>query len=207
MFTLSVDQWISNFLRPSPLKKKKHCWRKDIEGKLEKANGHSWTFRGLCNTQTQNVRIQKELRNHGSLLPFSLVVKLIMEEWTPFIVSELFQWQSQVWYLGFPILVIHEAFQLPHLYICSLFAANGEIKTVSIRMNTAPPHESVVSFHSLSYEWSGQLQRATWRETPKQSYRVPHCSETTKEQETLRANQSVLTIGSPFLEDCYLSEY
>lgn len=63
MFTVTVDQQISNFLRPSPLKN--HCWRKDIEGELEKANGHSGTFGGLCNTQAQNVRIQKELRNHG----------------------------------------------------------------------------------------------------------------------------------------------
>lgn len=62
MFILSVNQ-LSNFVRPNPLKS--HCRKRDIDGELEKANGHSGTFRSLCNTHTENVRIWKEFTNYG----------------------------------------------------------------------------------------------------------------------------------------------
>lgn len=62
MFILSVNQ-LSNFVRPNPLKS--HCRKRDIDEELEKANGHSGTFSGLCNTHTQNVRIWKEFTNYG----------------------------------------------------------------------------------------------------------------------------------------------
>lgn len=69
MFTLSVHQGLSNFLRSKPLKN--HCRRRGIEGELEKASGLPGTFRGLCNTQTQNDRICEELRNYSPSPPSS----------------------------------------------------------------------------------------------------------------------------------------
>lgn len=85
MFILSVNQ-LSNFVRPNPLKS--HCRKRDIDEEFEKANGHSGTFSGLCNTHTQNVRIWKEFTNYGPT-PASLTVLLARQMWTPFALIKL----------------------------------------------------------------------------------------------------------------------
>lgn len=58
-------QRLSTFVIPSPLKI--HYRGRDIEGQLDKASGPSGMFRGLYDTQTQNVRVLEELRNYSPI--------------------------------------------------------------------------------------------------------------------------------------------